>query len=1031
LLNKNLHAGSHAINHFRQVVVFLTVMLASSWLILVTGCQEQRVSASNQTTINLYKSGDLQGAIQTARQTLSEIEKQFGPKHHNTATALENLASLLTAQDQINEARQLLSRAEKIRQSLNSSIDLARTQMDIAALEQKAGNPERASVAADKAYLLLTQQQNTDIADQLRILMLRADINHLQGQVKAAESDLKQAMHLFGSTSSESKKQLFELHTALLIQYASFDRTLGRLHDARDKLIKAYELQRKHLGDHHPLLATTLNNLGEVEVLSGRYDSARNHYLKALSLLDDKSDHNASEIAIILSNFAELEYIQGNFQEATRLISRSIQLQETIFGKDSYQLAPALSRLAGIYYSAGQYQKAHQLSKSIVQLYRQADVEPAQLINALANLGEVEYQSGRYQAALVHYHEAMTLGIQTYGQHSLPVASILANRAIVLRKQNRLNEAIEDYQAALGIIEATLGASNPQIIDLSYALAETLKEAGRNKEALNYYQQAAAVIQQRYQLSGPIDIRSKMTELRSNREVIEKYLTLLAQEHSTSSIANETYLLSQLARATTTAHATQQMAVRFASGSDQLASLIRSYEQGKQLLKTKEQEYFDLLSRSQSQHLNINRVKNNLKKSQQQLELIEAQLKTQYPKYFDLLHLSNLNVRQTQALLTEHESLLTYLVTQEHVFAWIIRPGAASFHSLPVSRKELVGKVQRLRQTIDPQLIDDFNSFDGDIAYQLYQSLFASLEKDLKGSSKIIVIPDRELYTFPLEVLISSPQKQIQAQNFSQADWLIKRYAFSYLPSVGALQAIRLYAGQSRARKPFLGIGDPVLTESYQPDPQRSASAAIIAKDISSMVALPETANELQLMASAYQATENDIILRENADELFIKQSLNLKDYQVIAFATHGLVAGELERLDEPGLVLTPPEIPSENNDGYLRASEIAQLDIDADWVILSACNTASSDGKPESDNLSGLVKAFFHAGSRSLLVSHWSVWSEATVKLTTQTINHLKQKPTLGRAEAHQKSALNMMQTLKYAHPMAWAPFVVIGDGS
>jgi CHAT domain-containing protein len=138
-----------------------------------------------------------------------------------------------------------------------------------------------------------------------------------------------------------------------------------------------------------------------------------------------------------------------------------------------------------------------------------------------------------------------------------------------------------------------------------------------------------------------------------------------------------------------------------------------------------------------------------------------------------------------------------------------------------------------------------------------------------------------------------------------------------------------------------------------------------------------------------------------------------------------------VSRASEPGLILTPPEQASETDDGYLSASEIAGLKLDADWAILSACNTAAG-GAQGAEALSGLARAFFYAGARSLLVSHWEVNSDATVKLITKAVAELKANPKIGRAEALRRSMLSMITTGKEyeAHPAFWAPFVLVGEG-
>ena len=195
---------------------------------------------------------------------------------------------------------------------------------------------------------------------------------------------------------------------------------------------------------------------------------------------------------------------------------------------------------------------------------------------------------------------------------------------------------------------------------------------------------------------------------------------------------------------------------------------------------------------------------------------------------------------------------------------------------------------------------------------------------------------------------------------------------------------------------------------------------------------LPETSNELRLIAKYLNASEGDLYLRERASETELK-SADLSNSSVLAFATHGLVAGELSSLAEPALVLTPPTIGSDLDDGLLKASEVAQLNLNADMVLLSACNTASGETL-RAEGLSGLARAFIYAGARSLLVSHWSVDSGAATKLTTGLFAALEGNPEIGRAEALQFSMMSLVsddENPHYSHPAFWAPFSLIGEGA
>ncbi|MCE9520810.1 MAG: CHAT domain-containing protein [Alphaproteobacteria bacterium] len=201
-------------------------------------------------------------------------------------------------------------------------------------------------------------------------------------------------------------------------------------------------------------------------------------------------------------------------------------------------------------------------------------------------------------------------------------------------------------------------------------------------------------------------------------------------------------------------------------------------------------------------------------------------------------------------------------------------------------------------------------------------------------------------------------------------------------------------------------------------------------KKLRRLAPLPATGPELRALAKTLGASETaDVYVRERATEAQVK-TLDLSKKRVIAFATHALMAGDMG-LGEPGLVFTPPASASERDDGYLSASEVARLNLRADWIILSACNTAAGD-TPGAAGLSGLARAFFLAGSKSLLVSHWPVWDNAAMRLTTGAVANMQKNPAQGRGQALRQSMLTLMNDKSaayFAHPAAWAPFILVGE--
>jgi CHAT domain-containing protein len=200
---------------------------------------------------------------------------------------------------------------------------------------------------------------------------------------------------------------------------------------------------------------------------------------------------------------------------------------------------------------------------------------------------------------------------------------------------------------------------------------------------------------------------------------------------------------------------------------------------------------------------------------------------------------------------------------------------------------------------------------------------------------------------------------------------------------------------------------------------------------------LPETADELCAVARSIGASDTSVHLGPQATETRVKALSadgTLAKAHVVHFATHGLMASETASFGvsgaEPALLLTPPATASELDDGLLTASEVANLKLDADWVILSACNTASGE-QTGGEALSGLARAFFYAGARSTLVSHWYVDSDATVSLVTSAFQYLKAQPAMGRAEAMRRASLALIASGgRNAHPANWAPFVLVGEG-
>jgi CHAT domain-containing protein len=415
---------------------------------------------------------------------------------------------------------------------------------------------------------------------------------------------------------------------------------------------------------------------------------------------------------------------------------------------------------------------------------------------------------------------------------------------------------------------------------------------------------------------------------------------------------------------------------------------------------------------------------------------LQEALTQRYPDYIALSKPQPLTIEQTRALLADDEALVAIDLDQKS-YVWVITKDRAEWKELSVSAQDVSKEITTLRTGLDPNA----PKFDRDLAYQLYRQLLEPIEGIITQKKRLSFVFDGALTSLPPHVLITSDPSN---KDLVSVDWLIRKYAVTVLPSVASLKVLRGQEFVVAAPKPMIGFGDPVFDRTAQKTGRPKVGAlnrsltSFYRGAIADMTALgkylpalPETADELREVARVLGAKPEDIKLGEDATVTDVKRG-RLYDYRVVYFATHALVAGEIEKFTrakaEPALVLSIPVTPSEEDNGLLTASEVATLKLNADFVVLSACNTAAGD-KPGAEALSGLARAFFYAGARSLVVSHWEVDSEATVTLMDGLFAALKANPGLSHAEALRWSMLQMISKPEFAQPSFWAPFVIVGE--
>ena len=406
---------------------------------------------------------------------------------------------------------------------------------------------------------------------------------------------------------------------------------------------------------------------------------------------------------------------------------------------------------------------------------------------------------------------------------------------------------------------------------------------------------------------------------------------------------------------------------------------------------------------------------------------VDQILRRDFPRYAEFTNLEPLKVDEVRRLLRSDEAVLVQITTAEATFLWLLQlRDATIFVRINLGRQRLADLVNQIRQSVSAKAstaASNLPTFDVRSAYTLYQFLFAPLQKQLTGITHLIFVPDAALHHLSPAILLQQPASPPGAlEDYPRLAWLGRAFAISMLPSVQSLRSLREFTQPSTASHPFLGIGDPDLSHSTEKGHL----------DLSSLPPLPGTMGELHDIARALNSDSNHLLFRERATEAMVKQYASLSSFRVVAFGIHCLLPNDSSRLAEPALVLTPPAHIHPPDDGLLHASEIAQLKLNTEWVILPACHTDSSH-LSSAQGLTSLEIAFFYAGARALLMSHWAIASEVVGLVAINTLEHLAADPRLGRAESLRKAILPLMDgqyNAYLAHPHFWAPFTVVGEG-
>lgn len=771
---------------------------------------------------------------------------------------------------------------------------------------------------------------------------------------------------------------------------------------------------------------------------------------------------------------AQVLAYRGQLAEAETLTRNALRSSLTREGPYTSSSGTALTALARIVMEQGRVREASALAAAAVDSYEKAGVPPEGLwlVDARKTYARTLASQARWadaDAAFARAAEGLSKDPELAARRGVGEVAW----GYVLVKTGQPARAVEMIEPLLQRSVQWRGDNDVQTAEIRGYLAIALAAAGQRGRALAEFRNSVPILleQARVDVQSESAASGRATRLRT---VLEGYLDALLNEKTPDADAvNEAFRIADVARGSGVQRALTASAARLSISDPNLAELARREQDALTRLGLLAGVLSRLDAAPADQRLPrvIDGIRREIDALRAERAKLREEIEKRFPDYANLVEPKPATTEQVRARLKDGEAMISIYVGAERTYAWAVpKQGATAFNAIAIGDSEVTKIVARLRRALDPNVtkLEDIPRFDLALAHQLYAQLLQAVEAGWKDAKSLVIVPHGALGQLPFAVLPTKvatlPAKdEVHFDGYRQVPWLAREKSVTQLPSANTLIVLRNAPGGAANRRAFAGFGDPYFSKSQS----QAAPVQLAANEVSTRAGvlklrsapqlegvssaslallprLPDTRDEILEVGKVMNADlKEDVFLGERASVGAVKGA-KLDNRKVIHFATHGLVPGELDGLTQPALALTSPEIAgADSGDGLLKTEDVLALKLNADWVVLSACNTASGDGSSGAEAVSGLGRAFFYAGARALLVSNWPVDSASSRKLMTDLFRRQAADGALNRAEALRQAMLGLVDgdgevdaktgkpLYRYAHPLFWAPFSLVGDGS
>ncbi|MCT7961537.1 CHAT domain-containing protein [Laspinema sp. D1] len=772
--------------------------------------------------------------------------------------------------------------------------------------------------------------------------------------------------------------------------------------------------------------AISLNNIGLIYYDLGEMQTALDYYNQALPLTREMED-KAGE-ASILNYIGAVYSALGDKQTALGYYNQSLLLSRKV--RDKTRESITLNNIGLVYTDLEEWEMAIDYFTQSLPLTREME-------NKIGE-GAILNNMGRIFAALQEWQMALTL----YSQ-SLSISRELENKrgeGSTLNNIGRVYFDMEEWQMALDSFNQALPLRRQMEGKLGEAstlnnLAWTKRSQGNLTEALTDIEAAIAIIEDiRTQIDSE---KLRQSYFAQNQDEYEFYIDLLMELHQQNSdkgYDKQAFNASERARARTLLEILAEANADIRSGID---PELREKELNlQQRINATESRRMELFSGEHTPE-QANALKQELDTLLRQLDELRAEIRRTSPRYAALTQPQPLTSEQIQQQVLDKDTLLLqYSLGEDRSFLWAVTPDSLTVYELPprAAIEELGEQFYRLMQnpeyrgesrniTVSPNL-PQINAS----ATELSQMLLSPVADKLAGK-RLLVVADGVLNFIPFAALPTPGQGD-------ELTPLLVNHEIINLPSSSTLAILRQQdAGRTLAPKTVALIADPV----FEPDDRRvTGQGAVTASNSNRMMvnrsadtiigrpisALPGTREEAEAILALVPGGSAMSAFDFDASRATVANT-DLTQYQMVHFATHGFVSSSNPELS--GVVLSLVDEQGNGVDGFLRLHDIFNLQLNAEVVVLSACQTGLGDSI-RGEGLVGLTRGFMYAGTPRLVVSLWSVDDAATAALMSKFYGKLLSQG-LTPAQALREAQLEMLQSEEWKSPYFWAAFTLQGE--